>query len=213
MIAVKNDTWTLILLLAAVFGALMAIAGFSNRGSLDSIKSKDVGDGQHGTARWATPAEVRKTFRFVPFQPALWRKGEQLPDAQGLVLGCVGKIPAPPEFSLLGKTVHPLIPEKLWKHGGIRALVDCDDIHCLMIGASGVGKTAYFLYPNLEYACARGMSFFASDTKGDLARNYGAIARDCYGYQVAVVDLRNPTRSDGYNLLTLINHYMDVCRR
>ena len=209
----NNDTWMLILLLAAVFGALMAIAGFSNRGSLDSIKSKDVGDGQHGTARWATPGEIKKTFRSVPFQTALWRKGEQLPDAQGLVLGCVGKIPAPPEFSLLGKTVHPLIPEKLWKHGGIRALVDCDDIHCLMIGASGVGKTAYFLYPNLEYACASGMSFFASDTKGDLARNYGAIARDCYGYQVAVVDLRNPTRSDGYNLLTLINHYMDVCRR
>ena len=50
-----------------------------------------------------------------------------------------------------------------------------------MIGASGVGKTAFFLYPNLEYACASGMSFFASDTKGDLARNYGAIARDCYG--------------------------------
>ena len=41
-----------------------------------------------------------------------------------------------------------------------------------MIGASGVGKTAFFLYPNLEYACASGMSFFASDTKGDLARNY-----------------------------------------
>ena len=91
--------------------------------------------------------------------------------------------------------------------------MDSDDVHCLMIGASGVGKTAFFLYPNLEYACASGMSFFASDTKGDLARNYGAIARDCYGYQVAVVDLRNPTRSDGYNLLTLINHYMDVCRK
>ena len=47
----------------------------------------------------------------------------------------------------------------------------------------------------------------------NLSRNYGGIARDCYGYQVAVVDLRNPTKSDGYNLLTLINHYMDVCRR
>ena len=209
----NNDTWMLILLLAAVFGALMAIAGFSNRGSLDSIKSKDVGDGQHGTARWATPAEVRKTFRSIPFQPALWRKGAQLPDAQGLVLGCVGKNPAPPELHLLGRTIHPPVPEKLWKHGGIRALVDCDDIHCLMIGASGVGKTAYFLYPNLEYACASGMSFLALDTKGDLSRNYGGIARDCYGYQVAVVDLRNPTRSDGYNLLTLINHYMDMCRR
>ena len=185
----NNDTWMLILLLAVVFGALVATTTFSGRGSLDSIKSKTVGDGQHGTARWATPGEIKKTFRSVPFQTALWRKGERLPGAQGLVLGCTGK------------------------KGQLTALVDSDDIHCLMIGASGVGKTAFFLYPNLEYACASGMSFFASDTKGDLARNYGAIVRDCYGYQVMVVDLRNPTRSDGYNLLTLINHYMDACRR
>ena len=185
----NNDTWMLILLLAVVFSALVAITAFSGRGSLDSIKSKTVGDGQHGTARWATPGEIKKTFRSVPVQTALWRKGERLPSAQGLVLGCTGK------------------------KGQLTALVDSDDIHCLMIGASGVGKTAFFLYPNLEYACASGMSFFASDTKGDLARNYGAIARDCYGYQVAVVDLRNPTKSDGYNLLTLINHYMDACRR
>lgn len=189
MIAVNNDTWMLILLLALVFGALVAITTFSGRGSLDSIKSKTVGDGQHGTARWATPGEIKKTFRSVPFQTALWRKGEHLPGAQGLVLGCTGK------------------------KGQLTALVDSDDIHCLMIGASGVGKTAFFLYPNLEYACASGMSFFASDTKGNLARNYGAIARDCYGYQVAVVDLRNPTCSDGDNLLTLINRYMDACRR
>lgn len=46
----------------------------------------------------------------------------------------------------------------------------------------------------------------------NLARNYGAVASQYYGYQVAVIDLRNPTRSDGYNLLTLINHYMDLCR-
>ena len=167
----SNNIWTLILLLAAAFGALAAIAAFSNRGSLDNIKSKDVGDGQHGTARWATPAEVRKTFRSVPFQPAPWRKGEQLPDTQGLVLGCVGKNPAQPELHLLGRTIHPPVPEELWKRGGIRALVDCDDIHCLMIGASGVGKTAYFLYPNIEYACASGMSFLALDTKGGATRS------------------------------------------
>ena len=90
--------------------------------------------------------------------------------------------------------------------------MDSDDVHVLMIGASGVGKTAYFLYPNLEYACASGMSFLALDTKGDLARNYGAIARDIYGYRISVVDLREPTRSDGNNLLTLINRYMDKHR-
>ncbi|MBM6725218.1 type IV secretory system conjugative DNA transfer family protein [Pseudoflavonifractor phocaeensis] len=184
-----DETWMLIGLLALVFGALVAIAALSNRGSLNSIKNKTVGDGQYGTARWATEKEIRKSYRRVPFRPALWRKGEQLPEAQGLVLGGVGK------------------------KDRLAALVDCDDIHCLMIGASGVGKTAYFLYPNMEYACASGMSFLALDTKGDLARNYGAIATKYYGYQVAVVDLRNPTRSDGYNLLTLINHYMDVCRK
>lgn len=91
--------------------------------------------------------------------------------------------------------------------------MDTDDIHCLMIGASGVGKTAFFLYPNREYNCTSGMSFLALDTKGDLARNYGTIAPQCYGYQVAVINLRNPTRSGGCNLLTLINHYMDVCRK
>ena len=79
-----------------------------------------------------------------------------------------------------------------------------------MIGASGVGKTAFFLYPNLEYACASGMSYLALDTKGDLARNYGTIAKECYGYQVSVIDLRNPTRSDGFNFLTLVNKYMDI---
>ena len=91
----------------------------------------------------------------------------------------------------------------------VTALVDTDDVH---IGASGVGKTAYFLYPNLEYACATGMSFLATDTKGDLFRNYGAIAKRYYGYSVSVIDLRNPTRSDGNNFLHLVNKYMDIWR-
>ena len=147
MIAVNNDTWMLILLLAVVFGALVAITTFSGRGSLDSIKSKTVGDGQYGTARWATKREIQKTYRHVPFQPELWRKGEHLPEQQGLVLGS------------LGRKNH------------VTALVDCDDIHCLMIGASGVGKTAFFLYPNLEYACASGMSYLALDTKGGATRS------------------------------------------
>jgi hypothetical protein len=142
-----DENWMLIGLLALVFGALAAIAALSNRGSLNSIKNKTVGDGQYGTARWATEKEIRKSYRRVPFRPALWRKGEQLPEAQGLVLGCVGK------------------------KDRLAALVDCDDIHCLMIGASGVGKTAYFLYPNMEYACASGMSFLALDTKGGATRS------------------------------------------
>lgn len=176
-------------MLFAAAGVMVAVIGglalLGDHYTLNNIKSKTVGDGQHGTARWATDAELRKTYALVPFQVSDWRAGKNLPDAQGLVLGSTSS-----------------------KHG-ITALVDKDDVHCLMIGASGVGKTAYFLYPNLEYACACGMSFLALDTKGDLARNYGAVAARYYGYRVSVVDLRNPTRSDGYNLLTLINRYMD----
>ena len=182
------QTITLILLAGGLLLLIAAATHFSGSGNLDNIKSKTVGDGQHGTARWANPKEIRQTYQHIPFHVAEWRSGKNLPKKQGLVLGCVGK------------------------KNAVTALVDTDDIHCLMIGASGVGKTAFFLYPNMEYACASGMSFLALDTKGDLARNYGAVASQHYGYKVAVIDLRNPTKSDGYNLLTLINRYMDICR-
>ena len=79
--------------------------------------------------------------------------------------------------------------------------------------AAGVGKTAYWLYPCLEYALASKMSFLTSDTKGDLLRNYGSIAKNCYGFRVAVIDLRNPTKSDGFNLLHLVNKYMDLFKK
>ncbi len=56
------------------------------------------------------------------------------------------------------------------------AMVDTGDVHALMIGAAGVGKTAFWLYPCIEYACATGMSFMVTDTKGDVVRHYGTIA-------------------------------------
>lgn len=40
-------------------------------------------------------------------------------------------------------------------------------------------------------------------------RNYGNIAKQ-YGCHVSVIDLRNPTRSNGNNLLHLVNKYMDL---
>ena len=165
-----------ILLLALAGGALLLLAAvthFSGQGSLNNIKSKTVGDGQHGTARWATKKEIQQTYAHVPFRPEEWRKGERLPKKQGLVLGCEGR------------------------KDHVIAIVDTDDIHALVTAASGAGKTAYFLYPNIEYALATGMSFLCTDTKGDLFRNYAGIAKECYGFQIAVLDLRNPTRSDG----------------
>ena len=170
--------------------------------TLNSIKSKTVGDGQHGSARWATKSEIKWVYRHIPFTPDKWRKQakngvkptytggkrkrtreEELP--QGIIVGCKG-----------GKK-------------NTTAMVDTGDVHALMIGAAGVGKTAYWLYPCIEYACASGMSFLSTDTKGDVMRNYGGVAKE-YGYNVSVIDLRNPTKSNGNNLLNLVNKYMDL---
>jgi len=179
---------TLVLVGIIMFSILGIISVVAHIYNLNNIKAKTVGDGQHGTARWARKDEIQKTYKHVPFTPVLWRKGKNLPsaDEQGIVVGCN------------------------YATNRITALVDTSDVHALMIGAAGVGKTAYFLYPNLEYACASGMSFITSDTKGDLYRNYGKIASKYYGYNVSVIDLRNPTKSDGNNLLHLVNKYMDT---
>ncbi len=154
-----------------------------------NIKARTVGRGQHGTARWATRGEIARTYAQVDFTPERWREGRDLPDKQGIVVGCKNR-----------------------KHT-TTALVDTGDVHAIMIGAAGVGKTAYWLYPCLEYALASGMSFLSTDTKGDVFRNYAGIAKDCYGYRVSVIDLRNPTKSDGFNLLHLVNKYADLYKQ
>lgn len=183
-----DNTIILILVSAGMFAIIGGITLISHIYNLNEIKSKTVGDGQHGTARFSTKGELRKIYKYIPYEPKVWRKQAKkgkLKLPQGVILG-VKK-----------------------KKGVDYAMVDDDDVHTLMIGAAGCGKTAYWLYPNLEYACAAGMSFLTTDTKGDLYRNYGNIAKQYYGYDVAIIDLRNPTKSDGNNLLHLVNKYMD----
>lgn len=204
---------TLIFVSTVMFCVLGGVTLLAHIYNLNNIKSKTVGDGQHGTARWATKSEIHKAYRHIPFTPNKWRKQaekgetptasrivkhrffkskkkEQPEEAlpQGIVVGCTGG-----------------------KHN-TTAMVDIGDVHVLMIGAAGVGKTAYWLYPCIEYACASGMSFLSTDTKGDVMRNYGNIAKR-YGYHVSVIDLRNPTRSNGNNLLHLVNKYMDLYQK
>ena len=192
----------LIMAAAAMACTLGGVSLLAHVYTLNNIKSKTVGDGQHGSARWATKSEIKRVYRHIPFTPDKWRaqakngvkptytggkrkrtREEELP--QGIIVGCKG-----------GKK-------------NTTAMVDTGDVHALMIGAAGVGKTAYWLYPCIEYACASGMSFLSTDTKGDVMRNYGGVAKE-YGYNVSVIDLRNPTKSNGNNLLNLVNKYMDL---
>ena len=194
----------LILVGAAMFAVLGGVTLLNHFYNLNNIKSKTVGDGQHGTARWATKKEIRQTYKHIPFTPKRWR--EQAKQGKTPTVARVVK------RTKKGKPVEEqTVPQGIVVgcQGNTTALVDTGDVHVLMIGAAGVGKTAFWLYPCIEYACASGMSFLSTDTKGDVLRNYGNIAKD-YGYKISVIDLRNPTRSNGNNLLHLVNKYMDL---
>ncbi len=180
----NNQAITVLAVIGLMFSVMIII---SNRNyNLNHIKRKQVGDGQHGTARFANKDEILEAFNLVPYSPLKWRRKQSLPSIQGVIVGYVKK------------------------RGKVHALVDDSDVNTLMIGSAGVGKTAYFLYPNLEYACATGMSFMTTDTKGDLFRNYATIAEKYYGYNVSVIDLRNPLKSHHFNMLHLVNKYMDM---
>lgn len=80
--------------LVVAFIAFLVVVNLLDNKSLNGIKAKKVGNGQHGTARWATKAEVKRTFISLPFEPDKWRKGENIPQSskgdviQGTVVGC-----------------------------------------------------------------------------------------------------------------------------
>ena len=109
-----------------MFAVIGGISLMSHYYTLNGIKNRTVGDGQHGTARFAGKKEIKETYIEVQYEPERWRKGQNLPKAQGLVLGSIERA------------------------GKLYALVDTGDVHCLMIGAAGVGKTAHFSIPILN---------------------------------------------------------------
>ena len=76
-----------------VFGASLLLALFIatkllGGRSLDRIKARTVGHGQHGSARWATRREIRSYYTMVPYESQKWRsEPETRPSNPGFVLG------------------------------------------------------------------------------------------------------------------------------
>lgn len=179
---------TQIVLLVLLGLGILTLAVFSEwnkRYSLNSIKRKTVGDGQYGTARMATKAEIAANTIRVPYKPASWRQGVSRPTAAGIVV----------HLEQQGKQLI--------------ATVDPNDSHTLIVAGTGGGKTTTFMIPNIEYALACGLSFICTDSKGDLLRLYGKTCEQ-YGHTCVNINFRSPTTSDSYNYLMLVNKYIDL---
>ena len=168
--------------------ALIFLSESQKRYNLDSIKRKTVGDGQYGTARWATQEEIQSSTIQVPYEPEVWRYNEESrPTTTGIVVN--------------------LTQNKKQ----ILATIDHSDSHTLMVAGTGGGKTTTFMIPNIEYALACGTSFISTDSKGDLLRLYGKLCEQ-YGYTCLNINFRTPMKSDSYNYMQLINLYIDMWR-
>ena len=64
-----SGTALLIVSGGAVLLIFLLVNLYGTNYSLDKIKDKTVGHGQHGVARWATKSEIRKTYKEVLFEP------------------------------------------------------------------------------------------------------------------------------------------------
>lgn len=107
-----ENLWKLMPLLL-IFGAFIVCMLLIDRKSLN-IKSKTVGDGQHGSASFATPKEIDAAFQRVRYEPQVWRRKPPCDLPQGIIIGC----------NMM----------KFGKKKTVTAIVEKGDVHALMIG-------------------------------------------------------------------------------
>lgn len=201
-----NSSATVIIGVVALIVIFLFYLVDKKAGKLNNIKSRPVGDGQYGVAKWASSKEISDTFSIVNYEPDKWRKGENLPTKDGLIISGIWNDNS---FSKDDNTNNTVAYKKYKKHK-MRCRLDCTDSHTLLISTTGGGKTTAFLYPNLEYCCAVGLSFFTTDTKGDVFSEYAGVAEKYYGYDNYIIDLRDAAHSHHFNLMQLTNKYSDL---
>lgn len=83
-----------------------------------------------------------------------------------------------------------------------------DDTHVLCIGATRSGKSRTLVIQSICNLALAGESIVASDPKGELFQYTCAFLR-WLGYNVVVLDFKNPLKSDRYNLLQPIIDAID----
>lgn len=92
---------------------------------------------------------------------------------------------------------------------GETVYVDDSDAHSLIIGSTGSKKTRLFAMPMLELIRRAGESAVVTDPKGELY-DLTAASFEKSGYQVDVINLRDPYRSNGWNPLAVARAYQEA---
>ena len=89
---------------------------------------------------------------------------------------------------------------------GKRLWVDNGEYHNLVIGSTGSGKSQTIVEPMVELLIKKGESMIITDPKGELYRAASNYMRE-RGYNVVVLNFREPQRGNAWNPLTLPYQY------
>lgn len=106
-------------------------------------------------------------------------------------------------------SLYKIEPGKKTTFGGVplfyendSVYIDNTDTHTFIVGATGSKKTRLIGMPSLQLFVRAGESFIASDPKGELyERTYSLLQEQ--GYNVIVINLRDPKKSNGWNPFTV----------
>ena len=130
-----------------------------------------AGNGQHGNERFLTEREKEEIFQ-------VWEYSGREP------------------FKGKGGIVVQMEKDRRYE----KIFYVSKDVHSLIIGASGSGKTRRILLETLWLQIMSGLSVVVSDVKGEIYYYTSPFAEE-KGYHVWPIDFRNPKKSVHYNFL------------
>ena len=84
--------------------------------------------------------------------------------------------------------------------------VDDSEYHNLIIGSTGAGKTQVVVNPLVKVLAKAGESMIITDPKGEIYEENANMLRE-KGYNVVLLNFRNPQEGSGWNPLTLPYNY------
>ena len=101
--------------------------------------------------------------------------------------------------------------DKIYQHAGIpllvntktgKAWVDDGEAHSLIMGSTGSGKTTRLILPLIKILSKKGESMILTDPKGELYEKTAEMLTS-KGYDIVILNLRNPEKGNAWNPLTL----------
>ena len=179
MLNINLPPTSLFMLCIAGMLMLVAILMSSRHKKLDSIKALEVGDGQHGNARWMSEKEKNQLYEKIKLpKKAVDMSGSWKP---GRVIG--------------------------YEPNSREMLIDTSDSHANIMAPSGTGKTTKYLVPNIQYNLMAGTSMIVPDLKGENKKLTEGMAKKL-GYQIYTFDFINLIDSCTIDLFEDINEAM-----